>query len=92
MLQKDKWNPGCSRKIDAFQPHVNDIIEFLSEIYNSGIDYTSVCMGQTALNTIVTQYSKIFWYIRTFSNRKTYQRCLQHTTTKTKIYPHFGNK
>ena len=40
-------------KIDQFQPYINDIIKFLKEIYNSGIGYTSVCMGLTAINTIV---------------------------------------
>ena len=36
-----RWeNFCCQRKTDPFQPHVNDIIEFLTEIYNSGIGYT----------------------------------------------------
>ena len=49
-----RWeNFCCRRKTDPFQPHVNDIIEFLTEIYNLGIGYMSVWMGQTALNTIV---------------------------------------
>ena len=38
-----RWkNFCCRRKIDPFQSHVNYIIEFLIEIYNSAIGYTSV--------------------------------------------------
>lgn len=42
----------CRRKINLFQPNVNDIIAFLTEICNLG--YISVCMRRTTLNTIVT--------------------------------------
>ena len=50
-----RWkNFFCQRKIDSFQPHVTEFIKFLTEIYNEGIGYKSVCIGRSSLNTIVT--------------------------------------
>ena len=39
MVLKRWKNFCCQRKIDLFQPHVNDITKFPAEIYNSGIGY-----------------------------------------------------
>ena len=39
MVLKRWKNFCCQRKIDPFQPHVNDITKFPAEIYNSGIGY-----------------------------------------------------
>ena len=44
---------GCKTTFDPFQTHVTDMIEFFTEIYNSGVSYTSICMGKITLNTIL---------------------------------------
>ena len=73
------------RKIDSIQSHVNDIMEFLTEIYNSGIGDISVCMRQTPRNAIVTLPG--FPDISEYPLIKIYQECFQH---KTKTHLHFS--
>lgn len=48
-------NTFCSRrKIDIFQSHVNEITNFLTNIFESRVGYTCCCMVHPVLNTIVT--------------------------------------
>ena len=49
------WCSFCSgRKIDIFHPQVYEVIDFLTEVFESCVGYTSICMTRATLNNIVT--------------------------------------
>ena len=50
-----KWRRYCSsRSIDPICPSVEDGINFLAELYDSGIGYSAVNTAKSALSSIVT--------------------------------------
>lgn len=49
-----KWELFCStRKIDPIQPTVNEGINFLATLYNSGIGYSALNTARSALSNII---------------------------------------
>ena len=53
-----KWGKFCiSRNINSFQPAVEEILVFLTDLYEHGLGYSSICSAQSALNNIIISQS-----------------------------------
>ena len=49
-----KWEQFCiSRNINSFQPAVEDIVVFLTELFEHGLGYASICSARSELNNII---------------------------------------
>ena len=49
-----KWEQFCvSRNIIPFQPAVEDIVVFLTDLFKHGLGYASICSARSALNNII---------------------------------------
>ena len=49
------------RHIDSIHPTIGDVLNFLSQLYSSGLGYSSINLAKSALSTILTvhQYEKL---------------------------------
>ena len=49
-----KWEQFCiSRNINSFQPVIEDIVVFLTYLFERGLGYASICSARSALNNII---------------------------------------
>ena len=49
-----KWYKFCTeRKIDRMQPHVNQVLDFLVELFDSGLSYSAINTARSALSQII---------------------------------------
>ena len=42
-----------SRNIHSFQPAVKDMVAFLTDLFEQGLGYASICSARSALNNII---------------------------------------
>ena len=57
-----KWEKFCTKRgSDPYNTNVNNILEFLTELYEKGNKYSSICSARSALATVVKidSYSSI---------------------------------
>ena len=48
-----KWIQYCCEKqIDKFSPSVNEVIEFLTDLFENGLGYSSINIARSALSSI----------------------------------------
>lgn len=53
-----KWNKFCARKhYDPFTASVNEVIEFLTELFCAGLSYSAINTARSALSTVVNTKS-----------------------------------
>jgi hypothetical protein len=51
----DRWQAYCNEHhLDVFKPRLNNSIEFLVSLYNSGLVYSAINTARSALSTILT--------------------------------------
>ncbi len=51
----DRWQAYCNEHhLDVFKPRLNNSIEFLVSLYNSGLGYSAINTARSALSTILT--------------------------------------
>ena len=49
-----KWYKFCTkRKIDRLQPNVHEVLDFLTDLYDSGLSYSAINTARSALSQII---------------------------------------
>ena len=50
-----KWSKFCYReKIDKFQPSINDVLKFLTQLHGSGLGYSALNTAKSALSSFLS--------------------------------------
>ena len=56
-----KWEKFCTKRgSDPYNTNVNNILEFLTELYEKGNKYSSICSARSALATVAKIESYLY--------------------------------
>lgn len=49
----DKWISFCGNNVDPFRPNINWVLKFLTQLYDKGLTYRSICLARSAISAFV---------------------------------------